>query len=808
MRTEFRYALRSLLRDRAFTLTVVLSLALGIGANTSIFSLIDGILLRPPDYREPDRLVSIAQIIPKFAKNYPVLPTNIAIFKVWQQKLTNTESVAIAQTTTFNLTGSGQPEQLTGALVSSGWFQVFGVRPRVGRDFTTEEEQQGHDGVVMIGERLWRRRFQADPRIAGRKILLNGRPFDIVGVVPASFLFPAAQAAVNGRGALKPVEVYKPAGYAPGELKVRLNNMNYWAAARLKPGVTLAHAQAELNVVQAEVDRQIEGNFEVHARMAPLMDSVVGSSRQGLLLVMAAVGAVLLVLIVNLANLSLARAAGRARDAAIRTAIGASQARLVRQSLIESVMLAALGGILAILLAWWGVNALVAAAPVDLPRLSEVHVDWRVLLFAALVSVIAGIAFGVLPAIRTAWTAPIEALKSGSRSNTEGRAGLRVRNLLVSLEVGLSAALLVIAGLLIGSFTRVMTTDRGFAVERVLALDVSLLPSKYKGDAPRSAFFDRLLQKAVALPGVQSASITSALPLSGETWIDLIERENETRPPTELPASNVRFISPEYFSTLRVQMRDGRNFEERDRQSKVAIISASLAKRLWGDENPIGRRLKDNDTLSLVVGVTPDFHSTSLDHEPVNMLYIPYWQRPRTSASLLLRTVMEPRQIVSAARAAVWELDGEVTIPEVRTLQEVMTESVGERRFQMLLILLFAAAAMALAAIGTYGVLSYAVARRTSEMGIRMALGATPSEVLAMVLRQGMMPVATGLVVGAAGALAVGRYLESLLYQMSPRDPMAFGASAALLVVVSIAACLIPARRATQVNPMDALRSD
>lgn len=808
MRTEIRYALRSLLRDRAFTLTVILSLALGIGANTAIFSLIDGILLRPPDYREPDRLVSIVQTIPKFAKNYPVLPTNIAIFKVWQQKLGSAESVAIALKRTFNLTGVGQPEQITGAIVSSGWFQTFGVKPRMGRDFAGEEEQHGHDTVVMISEMLWRRRFQSDPHIAGRKILLDGWPYDVVGVVPASFLFPGDPAALSGHGLIKPVDVYKPVGYEQADLKVRLGDMNYWTTARLKPGVTLARAQSELNVVHADVDRQIEGHFDVHAKMSPLMESIVGSSRQGLLLVMAAVGAVLLVLIVNLANLSLARAAGRARDAAIRTALGASQGRLVRQSLIESVMLAAVGGTLAILLAWWGVNALVAAAPVDLPRLSEVRVDWRVLLFAGAISVLAGIAFGVLPAIRTAWTAPIEALKSGSRSNTEGRGGLRVRNLLVSLEVGLSAALLVVAGLLITSFTRVITTDRGFAVERVLALDVSLLPKKYNDNPLKSAFFDRLLLKAAALPGVQSASITSTLPLSGENWIDLVQREKETRPMNELPASNVRFISPEYFETLRVRLRDGRNFEERDRKNKVAIISASLAKRLWGDENPLGRRLNDNGVHSEVIGVTPDFRSTSLDHEPVNMLYVPYWQRPRTGASLLLRTAMDPRQIVNAARAAVWELDGEVTIPEVRTLQEVMSESVGERRFQMLLVLLFAAAAMALAAIGTYGVLSYAVARRTSEMGIRMALGAAQGEVLTMVLRQGMMPVVLGLVMGSAVALAVGRYLESLLYQVSPRDPVAFGVSGALLVVVSIAACLIPARRATQVNPMDALRSD
>jgi predicted permease len=805
MRTEFRYALRSLLRDRGFSLTVVLSFALGIGANTAIFSLIDGILLRPPAYRQPDRLVSIWQILPKFAKNYPELPVNIAIFKIWQEKLSTMESVAMAQETSLNLTGVGQPEQLTAALVSTSWFGVFGVPPRLGRDFTAEEEKSGRDRVVIIAESLWRRRFQADPGILGRKILLDGKPCDIVGVAPASFRFPTLHL-LNMNAVSKPVEVFKPIGYEPGDLKVRLGDMNYWVTARLKPGVSLAQAQADLNVIQAAVDRQIEGHFDVHAAMTPLLDRLIGSSRRGLLLVMAAVAAVLLVLVVNLANLSLARAAGRSRDAAIRTALGAGQGRLVGQSLIESLLLAGAGGALGIALAWWGVGALVAAAPVDLPRLAEVHMDSRVLAFAIAISLAAGVTFGMLPALRNAWTSPIEALKSGSRSNTEGRGGLRVRNLLVSVEVGLSAALLVTAGLLIASFTRVMTVDRGFEVQRVLALDVSLLQTKYRERLQQAAFFDRLLEKTNALPGVQNAALVSALPLAGEQWIDLIKTENDTRPVTELPASNLRFISPGYFHALRIQLRDGRNFEERDRGRNVAIVSAGLAKRLWGDQNPLGRRLVDNDLPIEVVGVTPDIRSTSLDHEPVNMLYIPYWQRPRLNGSLLLRTAMDPKQIVNSAREAIWAIDSEATIPRVRTLEEVMAESVGQRRFQMLLVLLFAAAALLLAAIGTYGVLSYAVARRTGEMGIRMALGARPGEVMSMILRQGMMPVAAGLVAGALVALALGRYLESLLYQVSPRDPLAFGLSAAVLLAVSIAACLVPAHRATRVNPIDALR--
>jgi predicted permease len=348
--------------------------------------------------------------------------------------------------------------------------------------------------------------------------------------------------------------------------------------------------------------------------------------------------------------------------------------------------------------------------------------------------------------------------------------------------------------------------DKGFDVERVIAMDVSLLGSKYPKEPERAAFFQRAMEKAAAMPGVQSASVVSALPLQGETWIDIVGTEHDPRPMVELPTTNVRFISPGYFQTLHVAFRDGSDFQERDRSRKVCIVSANLAAAVWGNQNPVGRKLNDGDRLLDVVGVTPDFRSTSLDHNPVNMLYIPYWQRPRLSASLLVRSGMDPRGLTAALRRAIWDIDAEATVPEVHTLEEVMAQSVAQRRFQMMLVLLFAAAALALAAFGTYGVLSYAVTRRTSEMGIRMALGAERGDVLRMVLRQGMLPVLVGLAAGAAAALAVGRYLESLLFHVSPRDPVAFGVSGIVLLLVSAAACLIPARRATRVNPIDALR--
>lgn len=805
MGNELRYAIRGLSRDRAFTTMVVLSLAVGIGANTAIFSLINGVLLRPPAFRDPERLVAMTQTIPKFAKLYPAIPINIAELFEWRKRATSFESIGAMEASSFNLTGQGEPELLAGADVSANIFAVLGVEPRLGRSFEENEDPAGHDGVVLLSDSLWKRRFRSDPSIVGRNILLNGRQHLVVGVLPATFRLPLSSQFANSTGAGRP-EIFKPLGYATKDLQISPNAFNYWAVGRLRPGVSMSAAMAELSLIHASISARIPENLDLHANMIPLQQQMVGDVRRGLVLVMAAVGAVLLVLWVNLANLSLVRAASRARDAAIRTALGASRWRLMWISLSESMALALAGGGLGVALAYWGVRALVAGAPLGLPRLNEVHVDARVLLFALGISLAAGAMLGIFPALRGATASSFEALKSGSRTNTEGRGGLRLRNTLVGLEVGLSAALLVTAGLLISSFVRVMTIDKGFNVQRVIAVSVSLPSTGYKQGPQRTAFYDRVLDKAKDLPGVQSVGLVSALPLEGETWIDLVGIEHDTRPMMERPTTNVRFISPGYFTTLRIPMHEGRAFEDADRNRKVAVISAGLAQRLWPGQSPIGRKMEAGDTLSEVVGVTPDVRSTSLDHDPVNMMYIPYFQSAERVSSLLVRTAMDPRGIAAALRRTIWEVDPEVPVPEEKTMEQVMAQSVAQRRFQMLLVVLFAGAALALAAFGTYGVVSYVVARRRAEMGIRMALGAAKSDVLGMVLVQGMTPVIAGLVAGAAASLAIGRYLASLLFEVSPRDPLAFAIAGTVLLLVSAAACLIPARRATSVNPIEALR--
>ena len=802
-----KYALRTLWKDRGFAAMAVLSLAIGIGANTAIFSLVNGVLLRPLDFPDPQRLVAISISSPVF-NNGALLPINIAQIVEWRQRTHSFESLGGYRNGTFSLTGDGRPELIPGAVVSANLFDVLGVQPRLGRSFLDREDRHGQHQVVILADSIWRRRFGSDPSIIGRKLTLGGAPYTVVGVLPPDFEFPKASDSAGGLRLTGRMEMFRPLGYQPDDTVPHGGDLNYEGIARLKPGVTMERARAELAAAETAMDSAIGGeNWHVAPVMMPLQQKMTGDVRQSLIVLMAAVGAVLLVLCVNLANLSLSRAAGLARESAIRTALGASRWQLARQSLAETGLLAVLGGGLGVALAFVGLDRLLAAAPFDLPRLSDVSVDARVLFFALALSVLTALLFGILPALRNASSsAPFETLKSNAYANAGGPTGLRLRNVLVSLEVGLCAALLVTAGLFLSSFVRVTTIPRGFDIERVLAVDVALPWTKYTKEPDVTKFFEHLLDQARAMPGVQSAAVSSYLPLEGESWIDSVGTENETRPESQLPNPNLRFISPGYFQTLHIPLRAGRDFQDADRNRMTAIVSQSLARKLWPDRDAVGRKLMDNGKIHEVVGVVGDARSTSLDQNPVDMLYIPLWQRPQNSSSILVRTAMDPKSIASALRAAVWRADGDVPVPQERTLEQILSASLARRRFQMTLVLLFAIAALALAAFGTYGVVSYAVARRRAEIGIRMALGAGRGGVLRLVLRQGMMPVIAGLAAGALAALAVGSYVSAMLFQVSPHDPIAFAISAAVLMAVSALACWIPARRAARVNPLEAIR--
>jgi predicted permease len=802
-----KYAIRVLWKDRGFAAMALLSLAIGIAANTAIFSLVNGILLRPLDFPDPQRLVALAISTPQFRNGDP-LPINLGHLAEWRKRARSFEAIGAYRNSAFTLSGDGTPELIPGAVVSANLFAVLGVQPHLGRLFLEQEDEAGQNRVVILADSLWRRRFNADESVIGRKVTVGGEPFTVVGVLPRDFEFPKQpeDLGVQLRGRM---EIYRPLGYRPADLVPQAGNLNYAAIARLRSGVSVEQARSELTAVEAAIDAQLaSSSWKIVPTVARLEEKLTGDVRQSLLVLLAAVGSVLLVLCVNLANLSLSRAAGRARETAIRTALGAGRWQLARQSLVETGVLAGLGGALGIALAFFGLRSLLVAAPFDLPRLREVSIDARVLLFALALSGATALLFGILPALRTAaGSSPYETLKTTSYSNAGGPAGLRVRNLLVAFEVGLCAALLVTAGLFLSSFIRLMTVPRGFEIERVLAVDVALPGTRYTKDEDVARFFESVLSQARSLPGVESAAVSSYLPLQGESWIDIIRTENDARSDRELPTANLRFVSPGYFQTLHIPLRAGRDFDPSDRNRMVAIVSQSLARKLWPGVDPIGRKLMDMRRPHEVVGVVGDARSTGLDQNPVDMLYIPMWQRPQNSSSILVRTAMDPKSIAAAVRSAVWRADASVPVPEERTLEQILSRALARRRFQMTLVLLFAIAALALAAFGTYGVVSYTVARRQAEIGIRIALGAQGRKVLGLVLRQGMAPVAAGLAAGALAALAIGSYVSSLLFQVSPHDPMSFALACGVLVAVSALACWIPARRAARLNPLDAIRS-
>jgi putative ABC transport system permease protein len=802
---DLRYALRNLARDRGFAIVALLTLALGIGANTAIFSIVNSVILRPLAYRNPDRLFTIHEMIPKVNNLYPELPVNPLHYLEWRKRCTSFEQVAEFGTYAPNLTGMGQPEQLGGARVSANFLSMFGVQPQLGRGFLEEEDRSGRGDVVILTDSLWRRRFGADRSIVGKKITLEGSPHVVVGVLPAAFHFPNGHQLDSLIAFSEKTEIFRPLALdlQKGDME---GNFNFAAIGLLKKGASRERALAELNVVQADLDKTFRDKTDLKAALSPLQDHMVGPVRRELLVLLGAVGAVLLIVCVNLANLSLVRGAGRSRESAIRAALGAGRAQLLRQPLIESLVLAVMGGALGVLLAFWATTLMVKSAPVNLPRLDEVRLDGYALAFALTISTITGLLFGMLPALRMARIAPQEVLKTGGRSATEGIRGMRLRGLLVSVEVGLSAVLLIVAGLLISSFARLMNVDKGFPVERLLAVDLNTAGARYHNDGARAEFYRRVVAGVQALPGVRSAGVTNGMPLGGETWVDVIWLPGDTRPMFERLTANSRFVNPDYFKTVGIPFRGGRPFEESDRGKEVVIVAQRTAEQLWPGQDPVGKRLyRGDEKLREVIGVVGDVRTT-LQHGPVVTVYFPYWQESVSDAALVVRTAMDPRSVAAAVRSEIWKVDPEIPLQRIRTMEDVISEAAAPRRFQMLLVLLFAASALLLASLGIYGVVSYTVAQRTNEIGIRVALGAHTAAVYRMVLRQGLTPVVLGLVAGVAGALALGRLLTSLLFEVSPADPLTIGAVIAALASVAAFACTVPALRAARVDPMSALR--
>jgi len=797
---DLRYALRSLLKKPGFTALAVGTLAVAIAVNTAIFSIVDAIMLRPLSYPAADRIVSLResrQTRDRGRQRTTVSPANLADYAATGVF----EAFAGYAGTARNVTGAGSPERFVGQVVTANYFTVLGVQPAVGRDFVADEDQPGRHQVVIISHELWRLRYGAQA-VLGRTIALDGEAYEIVGVMPAGFRAPAQF------GARDQIQFYVPAAF-PAPVLASRGDHTIRAVGRLRSDVRLEQASAAVARVAAEIARTYPQAAGVQAALVPLQTEIVGELRTPLRVLLGAVGFVLLIACANVANLLLMRGVGRHREIAIRAALGASRLRIVRESLTYSVVLGLAGGALGLLAGYWLQQALVALAPASTPRLESVGMDARVLAFTVAITIATSFLAGLLPAWRISAFQPVDALRKagGGPANADV---LRWRSVIAALEVAVALILLVGAGLLLRSFVLLNAVDLGFQTDKVVAMNVRLPTTRYADPQQRLAFFERLTEKVERLPGVASVGFANTFPLRGGWGGSLMVDGSDARPDVDLQA-----VSPSYFRTLGIPLTRGRSLSASDRNGSmpVALVNEAFVQQLLPGGDPIGRRLRRNPSSPWVsiVGVVGSIRRDGRIGEIRPQVYLPAGQTalyPVPLADLAVRATGDPQQLLAGIQREVWAIDRDQPVANVRTLDEILDASVAQRRFQMLLITGFAIVAVLLALVGLYGVVSYAVQQRTYEIGIRMALGAGVGGVVWLVGRQVAVPVLTGIAVGLAGAFGLSRSLESLLFEIEPTDPLTFGAVAALLLVTSMAAAFVPARRATRVDPVTALRTE
>jgi predicted permease len=802
---DLRFSLRMLRKSPGFTAVAVLTLAVGLAANTAIFSVINGVLLQPLEYPSPAQLVALQLLVPQWAHKFPMVPLNPATYLAWSRQASSLAGIGVAETgDTMNLTGAGEPALLTADAVTSTLFDVLGVKPLLGRTFSPDVDQAGHNHEAILTHTLWRNRFNGDPNVIGRAIALNGSPYTVIGILPASFVFPTQKELIPIEGATPKADIFVPEVFEKEDLAPEAG-FGLGTIARLKPGVSQAEAIAELNVILSREFRAMPSTLRPQTIMMPLRDIIVRSTKRGLWMLLAAVLAVLLIICVNLANLVLMRASARQHEAAIRTALGASRGRLLRQTLTETLLLGLLGGALGLLLARWALWGLLAVAPISLPRLQNVHLDGAVLGFTLGISILAGVLAGLAPAWQLAQTSPQDALRSGGPRNADSNMRLRAREVLVGLETALSAMLLIAAGLLVTSFAKLVKVPEGFAVDHILTVNLQLPEAQYTRAQQRGEFWKEVVAATSVLPGVESSAVTNFLPLAGEINDDPVDLPGDTRPAAERPFASYRRVSPDYFKVLGIPLLDGRALTRADAGTGNVVVSAGAAKTLWPGLNPLGQKFDVYPPSALhVVGVVGDARSVDLFQAPTSMVY--ELEEASPTASLILRTRLPATAVTPELHRAIWKIDPTIAIPSILSMGQIVSESLAPRRFETVLTSLFAAAGLLLACLGIYGVVSYSVMRRTREIGIRMALGARRTDVLRRVISQGMTPAALGLCAGIMGALAFTRLMSSLLFGVKPLDPLTFAVVSLILVVVALAACYLPARRAMCVDPMVALR--
>jgi putative ABC transport system permease protein len=801
------FALRMLRKNPGFTIVAVLTLALGIGANTAIFSIINGVLLRPLPYRDPDRLVTVCER--NLRRGYPQITVTPANLQAWREQNSVFSELGGEIYESFNLTGFEKPLHVNAARTTPNFFSVFGITPLLGRTFVADDQTNGVERVAVLNYGLWRRCFAGDRQIIGRIITLSGVNYIVVGVMPESFkIFSSPMFGL-------PTGEVDPEIWVPYEGPMNVATYHFFACfARLKPGVTLSQAQSEMDAIAEGLNQGSPRGPGWGATVQFLQDHIVGSSRPACLLLMAAVGFLLLIACANVANLSLARSLARGREFAIRSALGAARSRLVRQLLVESVILAIIGGCAGVLLARWSLAGLVVFLPAKIPRLNEVRLDGSVLCFSLVVSVLTGLLFGLAPAFTTSTHDLTRRLKDAAIGCSEGRRTNGARGFLVVTQVALAMVLLAGAALMIDSFARLIRVNPGFEPERLISFDVSTTEAAYSLDAKRKRLVKELRARVATLPGVQSAAIVYGLPFGimlNATCGAAIEGKLSSDSP-EKGSVAWRVVSPDYFQTMRVPVKAGRAFSDQldtPGSSPVVIINEAFAKKYYRDQNPMGRRIQVftvSTNWNEIVGIVKDMKLTALDKSTGPEIYQPDTQQAPWMFSLVVRSALPLGEVEKMVRAQAAGIDKDLPLFNVRTMGDAINTSVSPHRLTMILVGFFAALALVLTAVGIYGVVSYSVGRRTWEIGIRIALGASRRSVLALILQQGLGLAIFGIAVGMASGLALTRLIASQLFGVSPTDPVIFGAVDTFLMLVMLAACYLPARRATKIDPMVSLR--
>jgi putative ABC transport system permease protein len=796
---DVRYGLRSLLQKPGFTLTAVIALALGIGANTAIFSVINGVLLRSLSYANPDRIVMLWEKSLTGRNLHNVIsPGN---FLDWQKQSTSFEQMAAVWDLRVNLTGgSGEPEEIKAQFVSQPFFAALGVQPMVGRSFLPREDTQGNELVIILSHELWQTRFGSDPQIVGKQATVSGRQRTIVGVMPPGFHF------LDNR-----VRAWMPLALDPAINYRETSGRFLRAVGRLKPAVTVQQAQAELSGIAKQLEQAYPTkNFSWGINVIPIHEQVVGEIRPVLIVLLAAVAFVLLIACANVANLLLSRAAARQKELALRAALGASRLRLVRQMLTESVLLASMGGLVGVALAYWGIHLLIGFGPDNIPRLSEITIDPRVLGFTFGISLLTGLLFGLIPALQASKPDLNDALKEGSRGSTGGRSSM-FRNIFVIAEVSLALVLLVGAGLMIRSFARLQSVETGFNAESVLTMRAQLPRKKYGEPHQIVDFFKQAQARIAALPGVQAVGAISYLPLTGLASRDSFKIPGQPPPaPGQEPGVEVRVITPTYFQAMGIPLLKGRLLDERDlKESRVLLINETMAKKYFANQDPVGKQLEvmwDGSGPDEIVGVVGDIREGALEKEPEPAIYWTHSREPYSGMALVVRTTGDAARFQTAIQKEIRALDPEQPIADVRTMKEVISRSIARPRFNTLLLTIFAGVALVLASVGLYGVMNYSATQRTHEVGIRMALGATRTDIMRLVVGNGMLLTLIGIGIGVVASLGLTRVMASLLFGITATDGPTFLGVSVVLVAVALIANYIPARRATRVDPVIALR--